>query len=222
MLPKHDQKLEEIRNLLIDLGDDLITAAEKSLHGLQTGDLSRFEAAHLMLKDSGSKGNKIDNEIVTSLALFGAEATDLRELVSYLKITSEMVRISENIKAFSKRIYPLLEDGACFKNCQEYGGHLCKSAANAVALAMKAFKSHDKDEVESLYRQVQVEESKTDDLYAILEKNILTELSKMNEFNTSHIQILSTMRKLERIADRAVNIAKLLVFAKIGGELDVY
>lgn len=222
MLPKHDQKLEDIRNLLIELGEDLITAAEKALHGLQTGDLSRFEAARLMLKDSGSKGNQIDNEIVTSLALFGAEATDLRELVSYLKITNEMVRISENIKAFSRRIHPLLEDGACFKNCQEYGSHLCKSASSAVTLAMKAFKTNDKEEVEALYRQVQVEESKTDDLYAILEKNILTELSKMNEFNTSHIQILSTMRKLERVADRAVNIAKLLVFAKIGGELDVY
>lgn len=222
MLPKHDQKLEEIRNLLKDLGDDLITAAEKALHGLQTGDISRFEAARLMLKDSGSKGNRIDNEIVTSLALFGAEATDLRELVSYLKITNEMVRVSENIKAFSKRIHPLLEEGTCFKNCQEYGAHLCKSATNSISLAMKAFATEDKDSVESLYRQVQVEESKTDDLYAILEKNILTELSKMNEFSTNHIQILSTMRKLERIADRAVNIAKLLVFAKIGGELDVY
>jgi len=222
MLPKHDQKLEEIRNLLKELGEDLITAAEKSLHGLQTGDLTRFEAARLILKNSGSKGNHIDNEIVTSLALFGAEATDLRELISYLKITNEMVRISENIKAFSKRIYPLLENGSCFTNCQEYGGHLCKSATNAITLTMKAFSSTDKEEVESLYRQVQVEESKTDDLYAILEKNILTELSKMNEFNASHIQILSTMRKLERVADRAVNIAKLLVFAKIGGELDVY
>ena len=222
MLPKHDQKLQEIRELLIDLGHDLITAAEKALHGLQTSDTTRFEAARLMLKNSGAKGNHIDNQIVTSLALFGAEATDLRELVAYLKVTNEMVRISENIKAFSRRIQPLLESGACFQSCQEYGAHLCKSATAAITLAMKAFETNQKDEVEAIYRNVQVEESKTDDLYAILEKNILSELSKLNEFNTNHIQILSTMRKLERIADRAVNISKLLMFAKVGGELDVY
>ncbi|MBN2963182.1 PhoU family transcriptional regulator [Sulfurospirillum sp. T05] len=222
MLPKHDQKLQEIRNLLTDLGQDLVTAAEKALHGLQTGDTSRFEAARLMLKNSGTKGNHIDNQIVTSLALFGAEATDLRELVAYLKATNEMVRISENIKAFSKRIHPLMENGACFPSCQEYGAHLCKSATVAITVAMKAFETNNKDEVEAIYRKVQVEESKTDDLYAILEKNILSELSKLNEFNTNHIQILSTMRKLERIADRAVNISKLLMFAKVGGELDVY
>ncbi|MBE0496795.1 MAG: PhoU family transcriptional regulator [Campylobacterales bacterium] len=222
MLPKHDQKLQEIRNLLVDLGQDLITAAEKALHGIQTGDISRFEAARLMLKNSGSKGNHIDNQIVTSLALFGAEATDLRELIAYLKVTNEMVRISENIKTFSKRIHPLMESGACFQSCQEYGAHLCKSATAAVTIAMKAFDTNEKEEIEGIYRSVQVEESKTDDLYAILEKNILSELSKVNEFNASHIQILSTMRKLERIADRAVNISKLLMFAKIGGELDVY
>lgn len=222
MLPKHDQKLEQIRGLLIDLGQDLVTAAEKSLHGLQTSDATRFEAARLMLKNSGAKGNEIDNEIVTSLALFGAEATDLRELVAYLKVTNELVRISENIKSFAKRIAPLLEKGACFPSCQEYGGHLCKSATAAITIALKAFETNDKEAIENIYRKVQVEESKTDDLYAILEKNILSELSKLNEFSTDHIQILSIMRKLERIADRAVNISKLLMFAKIGGELDVY
>jgi phosphate transport system protein len=222
MLPKHDQKLQEIRDLLKDFGKDLIQAAKETLKGLESAQTPYFEKARLKLKSSGSKGNQIDNQIVTSLALFGAEASDLRELISYLKITNEMVRVSENIKTFSKRISPLVENKSNFQNFQEYSFHLCKSAINAIALAMQAFDTQDKELVENLYRQVQVEESKTDDLYAILEKNILTELSRMNEFSPEYIQILSAMRKLERVADRAVNIANLLVFAKIGGELDVY
>lgn len=222
MLPKHDEKLAHIRRLLLDLGQDLNLAGEQALSGISSGDISRFEAVRNTLKASGTKGNAIDNEIVTSLALFGAEATDLRELVAYLKITTECIRVSENYKSLARRIGPLVSHGACFSSCQEYAAHLCKSATKAVALALKTIETHDKDEVQNLYRQVQVEESKTDDLYSILEKNVLSELSKVNEFSADHMQILSTMRKLERIADRAVNIAKLNLFAQVGGPLDVY
>lgn len=222
MLPKHDEKLTEIRTLLITLGQDLNLAGEQALSGITTGDVSRFETIRTTLKASGTKGNEIDNEIVTSLALFGAEATDLRELVAYLKITTEFIRVSDNYKSLARRIAPLVESGSCFTSSQEYAGHLCKSAAKAVSLAIKTIEAVDEDDVQNLYRQVQVEESKTDDLYAILEKNVLTELSRVNEFSADHMQILSTMRKLERIADRAVNIAKLNMFAQVGGPLDVY
>ena len=222
MLPKHDEKLAHIRQLLLSLGDDLILAGEQTLSGITTGDVSRFETVRMTLKSSGAKGNTIDNEIVTSLALFGAEATDLRQLVAYLKITTEFIRVCENFKSLAKRIAPLIEHKAFFSSAQEYAGHLCKSAIKAVALSVATIKTQDKDEVQNLYRQVQVEESKTDDLYAILEKNVLTDLSKVSEFSADHMQILSTMRKLERIADRAVNIAKLNMFAQVGGPLDVY
>ena len=222
MLPKHDEKLAQIKSLLLELGNELNLAGEQALSGISTGDVSRFDSIRNTLKSSGTKGNAIDNEIVTSLALFGAEATDLRLLVAYLKITTECIRICENYKSLARRIAPLIAHGSCFSNCQEYASHLCKSAAKAVSLAIKSIEVADGDEVQNLYRQVQVEESKTDDLYSILEKNVLSELSQINEFSADHMQILSTMRKLERIADRAVNIAKLNLFAQVGGPLDVY
>ena len=222
MLPTHEEKLKKIRNLLIELGNDATMALEQALSGLNQLDDARFEASINTLKNAANKGNKIDNEIVLSLALFNAEATDLRELIAYLKATNELIRITDQIKGFSKKISPLLKEGACVSNCKEYASHLCKSATTAVSLAIKAVSETDKDEVRNLYRQVQVEESKTDDLYSILEKNILSELSQQQEFSESHMNILSTVRKLEKIADRAVNIAKLALFAEAGGELNIY
>lgn len=222
MLQKHIDKLSQIRSLLTDLGEDITKAANYMLNGLETLDVSHFADSVDILNNISLKGKTIDNEILVSLALFGAEASDLRELVAYLKITNEMMRTTDNIKSFSKRIAPIVEEDKTFLASQEYGIHLCKTTLKSVTMVSQMLESKDKEYILSLYRKIQVEESKSDDLYSLLEKNILTELSKSNEFSVVQMNILSIMRKLERIADRALDISKLLVFVVDGGELDVY
>ncbi|MFV0481609.1 MAG: PhoU family transcriptional regulator, partial [Campylobacteraceae bacterium] len=66
------------------------------------------------------------------------------------------------------------------------------------------------------------EESKSDDLYSILEKNVLNELAKNLDFTANYIKVLSTMRKLEKMADRSVAVAKLVVYARSGGKLKLF
>lgn len=69
----------------------------------------------------------------------------------------------------------------------------------------------DKDTLEDVYCKVKVEEYKSDDIYSILEKH-LKRYDKTIDQSADFIQILSTMRKLERMADRSVNIVQLMIF----------
>lgn len=222
MLQKHIDKLAQIRSLLANLSDEIYCASEDMLKGLEKKDVKSFSNAIEILENISSKGKKIDNEILISLALFGAEASDLRELVAYLKITNEMMRECDNIKSFSKRIAPIVQENIAFEANKEYAVHLCKASLRAVDMVSQMLKSQDKEEILDLYRKIQVQESKSDDFYSLLEKEIFSQLSKSNEFSVDHMNILSIMRKLERIADRALDISKLLVFAIDGGELNVY
>ena len=222
MLPRHEEKLSMIREMLQRLGTDLINGMDAIYCGLNTQQIGHFEEAKHHLKNSVKNAREIDNEIVTSLALFGAEASDLRSLVAYLRVTNEFVRIAENIKTVSKRITPLINSELFAKDLQDYSIHLCKSASNALESSIGEFIANDASELELIYQKVLVEESKADDLYAIFEKNVLLKLSTIKEFDSKYIEILGTMRKFERISDRAVNVAKLLMFAKIGGEMNAY
>lgn len=222
MLQKHIDKLAQIRSLLANLSDEIYCASEDMLKGLEKKDVKSFSNAIEILENISSKGKEIDNEILISLALFGAEASDLRELVAYLKITNEMMRECDNIKSFSKRITPIVQENIAFEANKEYAVHLCKASLRAVDMVSQMLKSQDKEEILDLYRKIQVQESKSDDFYSLLEKEIFSQLSKSNEFSVDHMNILSIMRKLERIADRALDISKLLVFAIDGGELNVY
>ncbi|MBP9567005.1 MAG: phosphate uptake regulator PhoU [Sulfurospirillum sp.] len=222
MLQKYEERLIEIKKMLIDLGLEITMASEKALSGMESLDANRFESAKTLLKNVENQANAIDNEIVVTLALFGPEAKDLRKMVAYLKITNELVKIAENIRSFSKRMVIHLQSGLPFASLHEYSTHLCKTSIQAVTLAIGTINISERETLEDTYRRVKVEESKSDDLYSILEKNILSDIAKVIDQSADFIQILSTMRKLERMADRSVNIVQLMIFARVGGEMKTY
>lgn len=222
MLQKYEESLIEIKKMLLSLGSEIIMASEKALSGMESLDVTRFESARTLLKNVETEANAIDNEIVVTLALFGPEAKDLRKMVAYLKITNELVKIAENIRSFSKRMAAHLQGEVPFISLHEYSSHLCKTSVQAVTLAIGTIDIGDKDTLEDTYRKVKVEESKSDDLYSILEKNILSDITKTIDQSADFIQILSTMRKLERMADRSVNIVQLMIFSRVGGEMKTY
>ena len=222
MLQKYEERLGEIKKMLLELGSEISMASEKALSGMESLDIDRFESAKTLLKNIENQANTIDNEIVVTLALFGPEAKDLRKMVAYLKITNELVKIAENIRSFSKRMAMHLQGDMPFTSLHEYSTHLCKTAIKAVSLAISTLDIANKETLEDIYRKVKVEESKSDDLYSILEKNILSDIAKMIDQSADFIHILSTMRKLERMADRSVNIVQLMIFARVGGEMKTY
>ena len=91
MLQKYEERLIEIKKMLVDLGAEITMASETALSGMDSLDISRFDSAKTLLKNIENRANAIDNEIVVTLALFGPEAKDLRKMVAYLKITNEPV-----------------------------------------------------------------------------------------------------------------------------------
>lgn len=219
MLDRYEEQLQELHKLLKTLGQSIIEAANEAESGVNTLTCKNFENAKDMLKNTETNANEIDQNILKTFALFEPEAVELRELVAYLKITSELVRLSDNLKSFSRRMKGHINSEVDFTAHQEYSNHLAKSAFSSIDFAIESLHVKDKEDVTNLYRQVCVEESKTDDLYSILEKNIMADLCKDIEKSAESIEILSTMRKLERMADRSVNITKLMLFARKGGEI---
>lgn len=222
MLPNYESKLEEIQALTNNVVSDIILGNENALDGFINLKFERLDNVRNVLKNVEQEANSIDNNIIATIALFGPEANNLRELIAFLKITTELVRVADNTRAYARNIKTHLQSDLSFEHLREYAVPLHKTAVHSLQIAAECFNSHDKDLIQDNYRRVCVEESKTDDLYSILEKNILNEVCKEENFSTDYIRILSTMRKLEKIADRAVTITKLMLFAKTGGKIELY
>ena len=92
MLKPYEAKLLLIKEEILKIGADVIDSLELSLNALTQKNIGDLKNVEITEKKLQIKSNEIDNMIVTTLALYSPEAKDLRQLVSYLKITNELVR----------------------------------------------------------------------------------------------------------------------------------
>ena len=219
MLKTYEEKRDYIKDEVLSIGNNVVEALEVSLKILKNDDISAFKDIDLSVKKLSNKSNEIDNEIVTTLALYSPEAKDLREMVSYLKITNELIRAAGNVKEYTKVFRKAFSEDLNTNTILEYTIPLHKSSLLALKTAISMLEEINNEVIEDKYHKVIVEESKADDLYAMVGKNILKQVTKNLELSKEYFDILSSLRKLERTSDRASSIASLALFAQVGGEI---
>jgi len=222
MLPRYESKINDIQSMLAKLISEVIEAHSTALDAYTNRDLDKFDNVRTILKTIQQEANAIDNEIVKTFALFGPEAQELRLLISYLKMTNELIRIGEGAKKYAKRMKEHCQSDCALEDLDDIIIKLHKSSIYALVFISECFNDHDTCDYSNIYRSVMVEESKSDDLHSILEKEILSRIIIEGELSIEYVKVLSTLRKLERAADHAINIAKLMLYSKEGGEIKSY
>lgn len=222
MLPRYENKIKEIREAIINSLHDISNASILTLDAYKNRDNEKFNSIKEELLQLQSNANILDNEIIKTFALFGPEAQELRMLVSYLKMNNELVRIGEGVKKYARRIQEHCKGESNLEPLDATIILLHKTTINALMYISDCFKNIDTCDIEDMYRKVMVEESQSDDLFDILEKDILKQITKGEELSMEYVRVLGTLRKLERCCDRTVNVAKLMLYAERGGEMKIY
>jgi len=222
MLTKYDTKIEDIREKISTILTTILKANELSLEAFNTSDDAKFKEVQISLNKIGQQGDIIDNEIIKTFALFGPEAKELRFLVSYLKMTNEIVRIGGGVQKYARRMNEHSKSECDLSALKSSIVLLHKSTINALAYILECFNAHASCDFEDNYRKVLVEESMNDDLFSVLEKEIMTSIIDEKELAIEYVKVLGTLRKLERACDRSVNIANLMRYAKNGGEISLF
>ena len=215
MLPTFDENLKTITQKITKIGEGLVKSNELLLSALSDCNKETFEEAKSYIKNISAKTNEIDNEIIKVLALYAPEARDLRQVVAYLKITNELSRACSNTRSFIKGF----TDVCTFidvETVNEYALPMQTSTVKAVQIAVSMINISDVDEIQELYNEALIEESKADDLYEMVERKLSAQAAESNEFE-KYYKMLRALRKSSKIASRANAMANLLVYIKIGG-----
>ena len=217
MLPTFKTNLDDIRNKITRIGEDLTSSNELILQALQTCDEDKFNEARNYIKNITSKTDEIDNAIIKVLALFTPEAKDLRQVVAYFKITNELARACSNTRSFIRGFTDVCKD-LDVKEINEYATLMQTSTVKAIHTTIKMINIDDIDELQEMYEEVLIEENKADDLYEMIERKLVEQAENSNTFEKYH-RMLRALRKSEKIASRAISVANLLVYIKIGGNI---
>jgi phosphate transport system protein len=217
MVSNFQEDSNKIKSDVKSLADGLIKANELLLEALEDCDSTKFNDAKAYIKNVGKKTSDIDNSIIKFLALYTPEARDLRQAVAYLKITNELLRATTSTRSFIKGFTDVCSD-VDIKTINEYAIPMQRATVNAVKNTMAMIEIDCIDELQETYNYVLIEESKSDDLYEMVEKSLVQQADQSSEFEKFH-HMLRALRRSEKIADRASSIASLLLYAKVGGEI---
>ena len=215
MLSRYLQEKENVRNSIKEVINNLVESHKILNKALKDCDENEFQQAKDYIKNMNQKINEIDNYIIKILALYSPEARELRRFVAYLKITNELLRASSNTKSFINGFLDVcdLMDKEFF---EKYLYSLQSVTLDSLVLVKEMIDIDEADELQDKFNEIIVEEHKSDDLFDLIEENVI-------QFNLDYKQInkiLKTFRKLEKISDRTKEIANLLLYYKIGGTLE--
>jgi len=221
MLDKNLERLEDVRARTIEILDDLTISQKLALQALEKCDSESFEQVKIPLKQINKKADDIDNLILTVCALYSPEAKDLREMIAFLKITSSLQRIANNEKNYMKNM------AICNPDSDEEIKRVIKESLSINRCTIKALEytiemikeTEDMDRLKELATKIDVEYSKTDDIYSLIEKDLLQTMHQEHKLNEEHINLLKYIRKNLKIVDRLEDIVSRLIFARMGGKL---
>ena len=211
---KFNVELEEIKNHLLEMGgkvEQQLSAAIEALVARDTG-----EAESIVNRDHevNQMEMQIDDECATILARRQPAASDLRLVVTVIKVNTDIERIGDEAAKIARQAIRLAEENVSPTNYIEIR-HIGAHVAAMLRKALDAFARLDLD----LAVEVVREDSNVDKEYGSAMRSLVTFMMEDPRDIGPILNEMWALRSLERIGDHASNIAEHVVYLVRG--LDV-
>ena len=209
-----DEELSRLSDLLSRMGGLAESQLENSIEALQKRDSSLAEDAIENDRRIDELHVEVDEMAIRLLALRQPMATDLRYIVTGLKVAPIVERIGDYSKNVAKRtialnqmppVKPLFTIPRM--------GRLVREMIKDV---LDAFSNNDV----AMAREVWARDKEVDDMYDSLFRELLTYMMEDARHITACTHLLFVARNIERIGDLATNIAELIHYQVEGVALD--
>ncbi|MBM3140091.1 MAG: phosphate signaling complex protein PhoU [Chloroflexi bacterium] len=204
------RQLESLQDGVLEMGSMVDRAVERSMRSLidRDSDLARDVAGEDV--EINATGFHLQNMCLSLLAQQAPMATDLRVIVSVTSIVSELERMGDHAEGIA-RIVLLMQDEPLVKPLVDLPV-MAERAREMLRNGVRAFVEKD---VETAYR-VGAADNAVDELYDRIYNDLVQVMVNDPTTIEPSTHLLWVAHNLERIADRATNIAERTVFTVTG------
>jgi len=206
-------QLRSLEKDLVDMGLKVIAAVRRSIEALKK--LDKAEAERIIADDNLINHQRwdIENRCVQLFATQHPLASDLREVVSFMDLVTNLERMADHAKGIAALVVrhdqtPLLKPLIDIPRMSEIACTMIKNSLDAfisqdVALARATIDMD--DEVDALHEQIF--------------RELMTYMIEDPKAITRGVYLTWVSHNLERIADRATNICERIEFM-VNGEIN--
>lgn len=205
-----DRSLEDLQDELLQLGQLVESAILKSMDALRNGDTAL--ADQVIREDDviDQKRFVLEDRCVNLIATQQPLAIDLRTLLSVLHIAVELERVGDYAEGIGKICLIIADELPA--PTPEGIDRMAELGVNMLRGSLKSLVERDVD----LANRVWDEDDKVDALYADVSRRMFESMAREPQNIQPATHLLWVAHDLERIADRATNIAERVIFMVTG------
>ena len=208
--PTLDQDLQGLQAALLNMGQQLDHATARAVQALTECDVT---LAQQVIADDAQVNTlryEVEEACYTTLATQAPAATDLRAVMAAFSIAADLERMADHaagIATLAARLAAPPPLGACLDIPR-----MAEASRDMTRQALAAYLSRDV----ALARQVAQADDVVDALYQLVFSEALAAMLADPSTASRTLPVLFVAHNLERIGDRAVNIAERVVFITSG------
>ena len=205
-----DRSLEELEAELIGLGEMVENAIVKSIDALERRDLPLAYEVVAEDDEIDEKRFELEEKCIDLIATQQPLAVDLRTLLAVLHIAVELERMGDYAEGIGKICMIIGEDDSV--ETPEQLSQMAKMGINMLRRSLKSLTDRDID----LANDVWDADDEVDALYDAVCRQIFLDMGQHPKTIEAATHFLWVAHDLERIADRATNIAERVIFVVTG------
>jgi phosphate transport system protein len=203
-----ETELNQLREEVINMFNLVYSQLTKGLSALINFDKDLAREVIMVEKRVNAAELKIDRDCENILAIFSPVAVDLRFLLAVLKINTNLERIGDIAEGIAKLI---LDTESAFKPQLLDSTKIIEMYHEAVQILEEMLNAVEKDD-SAIARSIFRRDEFLDEINRTANELIITYLKEHPEDINQALNVLSIIRRLERVGDQAENIAEEIIF----------
>ncbi len=213
-LKQFDVEIERVRTMLLQMGGLVESMVADAINVLSTGDLTIIDRIKASEKEVNRLEIEIDERVTGTMVRNQPTASDLRMLLSIMKMLTDMERSgdeAEKIALAAKRIH---EDTQAFLPAIELL-HMTNCVISMLNQVMDAFARHDA----VLAAKVVRSDKEVDREWKATFRKLIDAMMADPRTITRAIDLMFIARSIERIGDHSKNMAERVIYLIHGDDV---
>ncbi len=210
----YNDELEEVRLLLIKMGDMVLGQVRDGLTSLLTLDRELAEQVIADDKKVNQLEIKIDEVCTNILATRQPAASDLRLVICVIKTITDIERIGDEAVKLSRNALKIIKSENTLRQPNELK-HLGELVIANLQQSINAYADFDVD----LALKVIEQDQETDEEFDNITRLLITKMMEDPREIKNTLRISWCARALERIGDHTTNVCEYLVFLVKGKDV---
>jgi phosphate transport system protein len=206
-----DRDLESVQAMIMKMGGLAEAALLNAAHALEARDADQAEAVRLGDEAIDALENQINDEAARLIALRAPTASDLRTVLTVIKISASLERCGDYAKNLAKRSLLLSHmpqvDGST--------GSIRRMAKSVQLLLKDALDAYIHRDV-ALAMDVRQRDQDVDQMYNALFREFLTHMMEDPRSISACMHLHFIAKNIERVGDHATGIAEQVIYLVTG------